>query len=114
MPQKSIHVKGWCGLGQVWSLGDFDSLDSPRWVIRPQYTPGSQGDSSKQKKTFSIPAMHTILEEGILSEAKFGSSISTPMPTISWEGSCPPSMEGHIKPWRVGHSLRKNFQDPFS
>lgn len=26
--QKSINVKGWCGLGWVWTLGDFDELDT--------------------------------------------------------------------------------------
>jgi hypothetical protein len=27
--QKSNHVKGWSGPGQVQSLGDFDGLDAP-------------------------------------------------------------------------------------
>jgi hypothetical protein len=26
--KKSIYVKGWCGLGRVRSLGDFDDLDA--------------------------------------------------------------------------------------
>ena len=27
-PKKSIHAKGWCGLGHVLSFGDFDGLDA--------------------------------------------------------------------------------------
>lgn len=28
--QNSSEIKGWCGLGRVQSLGDFDGLDAPR------------------------------------------------------------------------------------
>jgi len=49
--KKSNHVKDWCGLGRVRSLGDFDGLDAP-WpqFIRPQVSPTGNGHFSKQKK----------------------------------------------------------------
>jgi len=38
--KKSIHVKGWCGLGQVRSSGDFDGLDAPgSRFLKPQVKP---------------------------------------------------------------------------
>lgn len=27
-PKQIIHVKGWCGLGLLWSSSDFDDLDA--------------------------------------------------------------------------------------
>jgi hypothetical protein len=49
--KKSIHVKGWCGSGQVRSPGDFDNLDAPEsWFLKPQASPTGHRQTSKQKK----------------------------------------------------------------
>jgi hypothetical protein len=49
--KKSIHVKGWCGSGQVRSPGDFDGLNvHESWFLKPQASLASHGQTSKTKK----------------------------------------------------------------
>jgi len=49
--KKSIYVNGWCGSGQVQSLGDFDGLDAPESrFLKTWASPAGHEQTSKQTK----------------------------------------------------------------
>jgi hypothetical protein len=49
--KKSSHVKGWCGLGRVRSLGDFDGLDALElWFLSHMLVPQVTNKLANKKK----------------------------------------------------------------
>jgi hypothetical protein len=51
--KKSIHVKGWCGSGQVRSLGDFDGLDALElWFLNHRLVPHVTEKLTNKKKRY--------------------------------------------------------------
>jgi hypothetical protein len=53
--KKFSHVKGWCGSGEVQSLGDFDGLDAPEsWFLNHRLVPHATDKLTNKKKLNSL------------------------------------------------------------